>query len=532
MFYCVLVAAIGSFCNGWVIGSPNVPGDITHNCPNGNAHINDPRMPDCLPMNTTLWGFAVSSFCVGGLVAGLAGGYIQTYLGRKKAIAVNTFGWIVGGILMGAAVHEGMFIVGRLIAGLSCGLGSVCIPTYIGEISTIKARGAMGTCHQFFIVIGILLASVIGLPTATVPLWRLNFSLVGIPALVQLFLVVTVVDSPRWLVSVNRVEDARSALHRLRGKNASIDAEFYEIVSAQLGPAAAASTVSDPEFASNPVEEEEALHDDSATATEKMRQRSEEIHGDTQLHNREPLSLIGIFKDTLVRHITIIVLFLHFTQQWIGMNAVMFYSTIIFSEAFNQDMSKYMAIATTGVNFVATLFSVILIDRMGRRPLVMLSLAGCVIFSMLLVIGYRFQIPALLVVAVFLYVASFAIGIGPIPWMITSELCPTYANSAVSAAATCMNWSMNFVIGLVFPIIFEEIAGYTFCIFIGVGTVAFVITYIFVPETKGRSIEKIVRDLRAGTKAKTKVLPQKAQEDKEKSKEVESTQEDSTTVGP
>lgn len=93
-------------------------------------------------------GFAVSSFCVGGLIAGLAGGYIQTFLGRKKAIAVNTFGWIVGGVLMGAAVHEGMFIVGRLIAGFSCGLGSVCIPTYIGEISTIKARGAMGTCHQ------------------------------------------------------------------------------------------------------------------------------------------------------------------------------------------------------------------------------------------------------------------------------------------------------------------------------------------------------------------------------------------------
>lgn len=80
-----------------------------------------------------------------------------------------------------------------------------------------------------------------------------------------------------------------------------------------------------------------------------------------------------------------------------------------------------MAIATTGVNFVATLFSVILIDRMGRRPLVMLSLAGCVIFSMLLVLGYRFQVPALLVVAVFLYVASFAIGIGPIPWVISHK---------------------------------------------------------------------------------------------------------------
>ncbi|KAI8147119.1 major facilitator superfamily domain-containing protein [Fennellomyces sp. T-0311] len=505
MLYCVMVATMGSFSNGWTIGSPNVPGEVTHNCPNGNAHINNPSVPDCLPMDTTLWGFAVSSFCVGALLAGLLGGPVQTKWGRKKSIRLNAIPWIVGAVLQGAAVHSGMFIIGRLIGGLSCGFGSLCIPTYIGEVSTIRGRGAMGSCHQFLIVIGILLANVVGLPTSNVPLWRLNYALVGVPAAVQLFLSYTIVESPRWLVSQNRIEEARHALSRLRGKRANIDGEFYEIVQAQLGSAAAASVAHHPETATKPIartqrgddEEEESLRagDDSTVGP------LPDEAGDEGQH--DSLSLIGIFKDPLIRHITLIVLVLHFTQQWIGMNAVMFYSTTIFSDAFDPEMSKYMSIATMGVNFVATLISVLLIDRMGRRALLLLAEFGCVLFSMLLVIGYRFHVPALLVLSVFLYVASFAIGIGPIPWMITSELCPTYANSSVGAAATAMNWGMNFVIGLVYPLIFEEIGGYSFCIFIGVGTAAFIFTYIMVPETKNRSIETIFNNLR--TKAADKI---------------------------
>ncbi|KAI9491215.1 major facilitator superfamily domain-containing protein [Zychaea mexicana] len=488
MFYCVLMATLGSFSVGWTIGSPNVPGEITHNCPTGNAHINNPQLPDCLPMDTTLWGFAVSSFCVGALIAGFFGGHIQTKLGRKLAIRYNTIPWVIGSILMGAAAHNAMFIIGRLITGFSCGLGSVCIPTYIGETSTIRARGAMGTCHQFFIVSGILLASVIGLPTSTVPLWRLNFALVGIPAIVQYFLTYTMVESPRWLVSQNRIDEARYSLARLRGKKANIDGEFYEIVESQLGSAAAASVAHSPDNTMKPItqaqraegeDEEDALrptHDDDAVGP-----FSDEAS--EQVNRQDALNHIQVFKDPLIRHVTLIILFLHFMQQWIGMNAVIFYSTTIYAEAFDQSMSQYMAIATTGVNFVATLLSVLLVDRMGRRALLLIAEFGCTLFSMLLVIGYALHIPALLVVSVFLYVASFAVGVGPIPWMITSELTPTYANSAVSSLATAMNWSMNFVIGLVFPLIFEKIAGYTFCIFIGVGIVAMFVTAIFLPET-------------------------------------------------
>lgn len=103
------------------------------------------------------------------------------------------------------------------------------------------------------------------------------------------------------------------------------------------------------------------------------------------------------------------------------MNAVMYYSTTIFASAFDVTMSKYMAIATNGVNFVVTIGAVFLVDRMGRRPLLLIAEGGACLFSVLLVVGYACNIPALLVVSVFMYVASFAIGIGPIPWV--SAIC-------------------------------------------------------------------------------------------------------------
>jgi MFS family permease len=178
------------------------------------------------------------------------------------------------------------------------------------------------------------------------------------------------------------------------------------------------------------------------------------------------------------------------------MNAVMYYSTTIFNMFFDPEMSMYMAIATTGVNFVSTIVSLLLIDRMGRRPLLLIAEAGAGIFSILLIIGYVYNVGALLLVSVFGYVLSFAVGVGPIPWLMTSELTPVYASSSVGAIATATNWAMNFLIGQCFPVIFEAIEGYSFAIFAVVAALAVVFTFFKVPETKGRPVEDIVDDFR------------------------------------
>ncbi|KAI8326861.1 general substrate transporter [Choanephora cucurbitarum] len=482
MVYCVVISCLGSFSNGWVIGSANVPGEVTHACANGSAHVTNSAFPDCLPMNDALWGFAVASFCVGGLFGGLFGGSIQTKYGRKKTIIFNNIGWVIGAILIGASVNPAMFIIGRIFCGLSCGLGSLATPTYVGEISTVRARGTMGTCNQFAVVIGILLASVIGLPLAYVPLWRINFAIVAIPAIAQFFLMAGCVESPRYLISQNRLEEARANLQRLR-PGADIEQEFFEQIEGILGKSAAEAVTNVKQI------ELQGKQEKNDFATEDMEDGAVAVN-DAQ---RPSMNMIQIFIDPVIRKIAISVLVLHMIQQLIGMNAVMYYSTTIFKMSFDAEMSKYMAIVTTVVNFVSTIASLILIDRMGRRPLLLIAEAGACIFSVLLVIGYVYSIGALLIVSVFGYVISFAIGVGPIPWMMTSEMSPVYASSAVGSCATAMNWAMNFLIGQCFPIIFSSIHGYSFAIFAAIAAMAFAFTWIFVPETKNRSIESIVK---------------------------------------
>jgi MFS family permease len=207
----------------------------------------------------------------------------------------------------------------------------------------------------------------------------------------------------------------------------------------------------------------------------------------------ESMNIVQIFMDPVIRRISLTIVCLHAFQQLVGINAVMYYSTKIFTLAFDQEVSKYMTIIATVVNFVITIAAVVLVDRMGRRPLLLAANAGACIFCTLLVIGYVYTIPSLLVVSVFLYVASFAIGIGPIPWMMTSELTPTYASSSVGSMGTCVNWSVNFLIGQCFPVVFSHIAGYSFVVFAVFAALSFLFTLFFLPETKGKSLEDIVK---------------------------------------
>ncbi|KAI8973894.1 general substrate transporter [Pilobolus umbonatus] len=487
MIYSVLVACLGSFSNGWVIGSPNVPGKVTHACLNGSAYAYSKYFPDCLPMDDALWGFAVASFCVGGLVGGLTGGALQTKFGRKKTILFNNLGFIFGGMLIGCAVNTSMFVIGRILCGVACGLGSLTIPTYIGEVSTIGDRGAMGTCNQFFIVIGILLSSVIGLPLANVPLWRLNYAIVAVPAIIQMLLMASCVESPRYLISIDRIEEARKSLIKLRS-GASVDNEFFNMVEGHFGTLAAQALTN-----YFPASTEEELADKEVDEEDNTTLPVPPTDVPVSRQQRDNMGVIQIFKDPVIRRITATVVGLHAFQQLVGINAVMYYSTTIFNLAFDAEFSKYMTIVASVVNFVTTAIAVAIIDKMGRRPLLLIANAGAAIFCVLLVLGYVYNVPILLVVSVFCYVASFAIGIGPIPWLMTSEITPTYASSSVGAVATSVNWAMNFIIGQCFPVIFARLAGYSFIIFAMIAVMAFVFTLVFLPETKGRSLEEIVQ---------------------------------------
>ena len=350
---------------------------------------------------------------------------------------------------------------------------------------------------RFFVVFGILLSSAIGLPTANVPLWRVNYAIVAIPAIFQIFAMVTCVESPRWLISVGRVEDALISLQKLRG-TADVSQELFDIVAGQVGKKKAARLLKDNSHEKNklPSNVDEGFDNvdtdyDNTVSHSKANdvENSGEFDDDEQ---RPPMSVIEIFRDPVIRKVTLIVLFHHMIQQLSGMNAVMYYSTTIFEQAVDKDNAQLFAIYTTVVNFGMSIVAMLFIDRSGRRVLLIASECGTFIFSLLLVIGYKCQIPNLLVASVFCYVASFAIGIGPVPWMITSEMSPIYASSSVGAVATAMNWAMNFLIGQVFPIVFAAIQGWSFLIFACICLTSAIVTFFFLPETKGRAIEDII----------------------------------------
>ncbi|KAG1059590.1 hypothetical protein G6F42_028262 [Rhizopus arrhizus] len=161
----------------------------------------------------------------------------------------------------------------------------------------------------------------------------------------------------------------------------------------------------------------------------------------------------------------------HASSQLTGINAVMYYSTNIFENSFG-DVAKYVTIGTSGLNIVMTIVGLGLIDRLGRKILLVVSAYGMMIWSVLMTIGLRFDVSALQVVSIYIFVACYAVGLGMIPFVITSEVYPTYAVSAASSVALAINWLCNFIIGLVFPALQTACGPYVFLIFTGVCALA------------------------------------------------------------
>lgn len=397
---------------------------------------------------------------------------------------ISNLFFILGALLLGLTYHQAQFIVGRIIIGFACGLGGVTAPTYLGEISTIKGRGTMGTMYQLLIVIGILISNLIGLGLSSPPSWRVLLAINGIPALIQLFMLPTLVESPRYLVSKNRLQDARVALQKLRGAGANIEHEFSDMVQLLLGhgsgSATDAASVEDSAF-------EEANYKTDVEAPAPVAAASSS--GPTPNNYS-----VGRLFTSECKGLAIIGICIHFFQQASGINGLIYYSTSFLGDVFGAGNSKYITVGVSICNLLSTLASVFLIDRAGRRTLLLVSLAGVAISSMLLVIGAYADVGVLVVVAVFLYTAFFAIGLGPIPWLLLSELLPTYALSPASSIATAVNWGTNFVVGLVFPSLNKGLGNGTFILFAALSAAGFFYTWYFVPETRARSIEEIMAE--------------------------------------
>ncbi|XP_055515585.1 solute carrier family 2, facilitated glucose transporter member 5-like isoform X2 [Leucoraja erinacea] len=404
---------------------------------------------------TLLWSLTVSMYPLGGFFGSLMVAPLVNKLGRKGTLLLNNIFSIIPAIMMGSSKGVKSFeiiIIARIIIGICAGLSSNVVPMYLGELSPKNLRGALGVAPQLFITIGILIAQLFGLRKALANEkgWPLLLALTGIPAVVELIFLPFFPESPRYmLIQKGDEKGAKAALRRLRGWD-DVDAEIEE------------------------------MH---------LEDQSEKAEG--------RLSVMNLCSFKALRWQLITVIVLNMGQQLSGVNAIYYYADNIYRSAgvLENDI-QYVTVATGSVNVFMTIAATAIIDKAGRRLLLLIGFAVCCSFCMILTMSLNLQSVAsnmsyLSIASIFLYVIGHAIGPSPIPYVITTEIFRQSSRPAAFMVAGSVHWLSNFLVGLIFPFLERGLGEYSFIIFGFICLLTFVYIYLFIPETKNKTFQEI-----------------------------------------
>ncbi len=409
-----------------------------------------------------------SAGLVGAILGALFCGKVTDRLGRKKVILASAVIFAVGAVWSGMAGDIWSLILSRLFLGIAIGVSSFAVPLYIAEISPAKVRGSLVSMFQLMVTIGVLVSYLSDLyfaDEADVTSWRPMFYVGIIPALILLTGMFFMPETPRWLMSKNREDESRTILNRIEG---------------------------------------------TVQAEESLRQMKEEL---IKSQNEK-----AGWKELLqpwLRTPLIICIGIMFFQQFVGINTVIYYSPKIFlMSGFDGTIAAIWASVGVGVvNVIFTVVSVYFVDRLGRRKLYFTGLTGIVISLALLGLCFMFTNQLgdtgkwMTIGLIFCYVAFFAISIGPLGWLIISEVFPQKLRGLGSSIGSLSVWVFNTVVTFTF---FKIVRTFTFpgqeimlngedlgnpagaFWFYGViAVLALVWGYFFIPETKGKSLEDI-----------------------------------------
>ncbi|TFY76084.1 hypothetical protein EWM64_g7928 [Hericium alpestre] len=378
----------------------------------GRAQLGLPR---CIPMSDATFSVVTSAFTVGGLVGSLVANIFMDRYGRKRAVQCSGLAVGVGAALMSVSGSVAPLLVGRAFTGVGAGIGLCVGPVFIAEIAPERLKSSLGVLTQFAIVMGILITQALGLYMATPGLWRLVFVFSSALSIAQLLLSPFMVDTPVWLTRGNQADVAKGVVRKL-----------WTAVDKDLAVA---------DGAEDPLLEEQDQPDDVSEHTVYERPSTVSVLGSFRARElRRPLSIVSLGM---------------IMQQLSGINAVLYYSNDILSKAL-PGMGPYISLGITIVNVFMTFPPIILIKRVGHKALLRVSMLGACTSLILAGFGLNHGMVALTSVAVMAFVASFAVGIGPVPFVMIPEVSPSYAVSALSSIALSMNWIANFIVALVF----------------------------------------------------------------------------------
>jgi len=396
----------------------------------------------------------VAVLLLGAMVGALCSGYLADRISRKWTKVISGTVYIVGALGCAFSVNAQMLIGFRFLLGLAVGTASFVSPLYISEVSPPRVRGGLVSFNQLAVVTGIVLAYVVNYAFKDFQdEWRWMLGVAAIPGAVLAVGMLTVPQTPRWLTLSGDKDKARSVLERLRDgdENADVDAEMKDI--------------------------EEANEKERGAKVRDLRKPS-----------FRPLLVVGIG--------------LALAQQFVGVNTVIYYAPTILSDT---GMGNSAALASTVVvgatNLIFTIIAVLLLDRVGRRALLMTGTAG--ILVSLCVLGTYFASSTLqqdygwlALAGLVMFIASFAIGLGPVFWLMISEIFPVGLRSPAMSVCTIANWGANFLVAQTFLTLSDAITRQgVFFLYAALAVVSLVFFARRVPETKGRSLEEIQEEL-------------------------------------
>lgn len=409
-------------------------------------------------------GLAMSIAILGCLLGATTAGALADRYGRKPLLIISAVVFLISAVATGAFNDYTMFLIARFIGGIGIGIASGLSPMYIAEVSPAEVRGRLVSINQLTIVLGILGAQIANWAIAQPipaglefpPLdswncqwgWRWMFWGEAVPALIFLVMAFFIPESPRWLAMKGRNDETRKILVNIAGGDfAAAEMEAY---------AASADAPAD-------------------GATRSLFAKG-----------LRPILLLGIF----------IAVF----QQWCGTNVIFNYAQEIFANAGYELGDMLFNIVLTGItNVVFTFVAIYTVDRIGRRVLMLIGSGGLALIYAVLGTCYRFQVTGVfMVILVIAAIACYAMTLGPVTWVLLAEIFPTRVRAVAMAVCTFALWTGCFTLTLSFPLLNAVLGSYgTFWIYAAICAVGFILFSFRLPETKGRSLEQIEKDLTA-----------------------------------
>ncbi|MGV0853524.1 sugar porter family MFS transporter [Mycolicibacterium phlei] len=417
--------------------------------------------------NFTL-GVAVASALVGAAFGALTAGRLADRIGRIAVMKLAAVLFLLSAIGTAVAPHIAIVIVFRIVGGIGVGVASVIAPAYIAETSPPGIRGRLGSLQQLAIVSGIFLSLAVDWALAemaggsgeelwlNMEAWRWMFLMMAVPAVVYGLLAFTIPESPRYLIAAHRVPEARRVLTMLLGqKNLEITINRIK----------------------------DTLEREDKPSWRDLRKPAGGIYG---------IVWVGLF--------------LSIFQQFVGINVIFYYSNVLWQAVgFDESSSFVITVITSVTNIVTTLIAIALIDKIGRKPLLLIGSSGMAVTlaTMAVIFGTAPQVDGqpqlgdvagpVALVAANLFVVAFGMSWGPVVWVLLGEMFPNRIRAAALGLAAAAQWIANFLISVTFPAL-REVLGAAYGFYAICAVLSFVFVWRWVEETKGKNLEDMHAD--------------------------------------